>query len=97
MVVAPIQQRQRNAAYIGGTQRTPDTGMKHAEDVSERWRTPSSVSRMRYSHPLLCLEPPDTWIGAFAFLGHYPFVQQRLQKAFSLIRRPNPLHHPWAV
>ncbi|HEY6409677.1 MAG TPA: hypothetical protein VIY29_19635, partial [Ktedonobacteraceae bacterium] len=27
------------------------------------------------------LEPPHTWIGAFAFLGQYPFVQQLYSNA----------------
>src|SRR5215831_6850705 len=77
VVQQPIQQRRRKAADIGDTQRTPDPGMKDAEDVSERWRTLSGVSRMRYSHPLPRLEPPLTWIGALAFLDEYRFVQQR--------------------
>jgi hypothetical protein len=50
LVQQPVQQRRRKTANIGDTQRTSDPGMKHAEDVSEGWRTRSSVSRMRY-HP----------------------------------------------
>ncbi|HYB00455.1 MAG TPA: hypothetical protein VED37_09595 [Ktedonobacteraceae bacterium] len=66
-----VQQRRRKTAHIGDMQRTPDPGIEHAEDVSERWRTLPGVSRMRYhSHPLSRLDPPHTWIGAFAFLGH---------------------------
>ena len=47
LVQQPVQQRRRKTAYIGGTQRTPNPGMKHAEDVSEQQRTRSGVSRMR--------------------------------------------------
>ncbi len=36
LVQQPVQQRRRKTAYIGEAQRTPDTGMKHAEDVCER-------------------------------------------------------------
>jgi hypothetical protein len=46
-----VQQRRRETADMGDTQRTPNPGMKH-EDVSERWRTLQSVSRMRYSHEI---------------------------------------------
>jgi hypothetical protein len=57
-----VQQRRRKTANIGDTQRTPNPGMKHAEDVSERWRTLPSVSRMRYSHQIFAppsrLKPP---------------------------------------
>jgi hypothetical protein len=52
LVQQPVQQRWRKAADFGVTPRTPNPGMKDAEDVSERWRTRSSVSRMRYSHKI---------------------------------------------
>jgi hypothetical protein len=52
LVQQPVQQRRRKTANSGDTQRTPNPGMKHAEDVSEHWRTCSSVSRMRYSHQM---------------------------------------------
>src|SRR5215472_4674635 len=76
LVQQPVQQRRRKTAYIGGTQRTPDPGMKDAEDVSERWRTPPK--RFAYALPkslfLQRLEPPLTWNEALAFLEEYPFV-----------------------
>jgi hypothetical protein len=57
LVQQPVQQRRRKTADFGDTLRTPDPGMKHAEDVSERWQTRSSVSRMRYSHQMFA--PPS--------------------------------------
>ncbi|MGZ3644596.1 MAG: hypothetical protein ACXVCM_12170 [Ktedonobacteraceae bacterium] len=47
-VQQPVQQRRRKTAEIGGTQRTPDPGIEHAEDACEHRRTLPSVSRMRY-------------------------------------------------
>jgi len=35
LVQQPVQQRRRKTANICDTQRTPNPGMKHAEDVSE--------------------------------------------------------------
>ncbi len=37
LVQQPVQQRRRKAAYIGDTQRTPDPGIKHAEEPPRRF------------------------------------------------------------
>src|SRR5437763_1019898 len=68
-VQQPVQQRRRKIANIDGTQRTPDPGMKHAEDVCEHWRTLPSVSRMRY-HLSFCkhLKPFQIWLEVIGFL-----------------------------
>jgi len=72
LVQQPVQQRRRKTADIGDTQRTPNSGMKHAEDVCERWRTCPSVSRMRYyMHFLQRLKPDQKRLEAFAFLDQY--------------------------
>jgi hypothetical protein len=70
LVQQPVQQRRRKTANIGDTQRTPDPGMRHVEDVSERWRTCSSVSRMRYHSPfLLRLKQGEKRLEALVFFG----------------------------
>jgi hypothetical protein len=69
LVQQPVQQRRRKTAYIGGTQRTPDPGMRHAEDDSERWRTPPK--RFAYALPksllLQRLEPLSPGTGRSHF------------------------------
>jgi hypothetical protein len=67
LVQQPVQQRRRKTVNVGGTQRTPDPGMKHAEDASEHWRTRSSVSRMRYSNPLPRLKQGEKRLEPFRF------------------------------
>jgi hypothetical protein len=57
-------------------------GMKHADDVCERRRTRSSVSRMRYSHKIF-----DSYSGsstATSGLSYFPSVEySSVQQSYS--------------
>jgi hypothetical protein len=95
LVQQPVQQRRRKTANIGDTQRTPNPGMKHAEDVCERWRTSPGVSRMRYSHeifaPLPRLKRCYKRLEEILFLGFGQIDSNSIAKLFAL--STTQLHH----
>ncbi len=73
---------------FGAMRRTYTRLFEHKIDVGGQQRPYPVQSRMRYHlHPVPRLDPPHTWIGAFAFLGRYPPVQQLYSNAAKKLSR----------